>query len=149
LLLMNAANAFAQFELKELQVLQQLKGSWESVRKKGILTEVWKVENDSTMLGYSYMKTNSDSIPQETVELVLRNGKIYYIPTTANQNNQQPISFALVKIENRKYFFENKAHDFPQQISYELIDDKTLQASISGQMNDSLVNVLFDFKRIN
>ena len=86
-----------------------------------------------------------DTIPQETVQLKISNGIITYTSTVANQNNQQPVTFTLVKTENGKYIFENKAHDFPQQISYHLIDNNTLNASISGTAKDKFSEILLYF----
>lgn len=142
-----SAKSFAQLSVKSFEPLKQLKGSWESQRKKGMLTEQWTILNDSTMNGYSFIKTNNDSIPEEKVELVLRAGKIFYIAAAARQNDDKPVPFMLVKIENGKYFFENKQHDFPQRITYHLPDEQTLHAAIYGPMDGKEIEVLFNFKR--
>ncbi|MFT3979394.1 MAG: DUF6265 family protein [Ferruginibacter sp.] len=146
-MLLAAGQSFAQYGLKDLQPLHQLNGSWESTRKKGTLIEQWSIVNDSTLQGYSYLLSATDSIPQETVSLVLREGKIFYIPTTARQNDEKPVSFQLVKTESGKYFFENRQHDFPQLITYHVVDNETLHAAISGPMNGEDREIPFYFKR--
>lgn len=146
-LLLVSAQSFAQYTLQHMKPLTGLLGSWESERKKGTLIELWQVKNDSTMLGYSYIKTATDSIPEENVELVLREGKIRYIARASRQNDEQPVPFTLSKIEDGKYIFENRAHDFPQQITYQLIDKNTLHAAIAGPMNGKDVHIDFHFKR--
>lgn len=57
-----------------------LVGKWETVDKKGSTYELWKQQNDSTLYGFSYLRTTKgDSIPLEVVELRLRNGSFYYV----------------------------------------------------------------------
>lgn len=139
--------ASAQFSLKEFSGLHPLVGSWKLSNKRGVLHETWTKTSDSTMNGYSYLVTATDSIPQETVELWFINGKITYTPTTVSQNEGNPVTFTLVKIDDGKYIFENKAHDFPTQITYRLADNKTLNAGISGTINGQFREIPFNFSR--
>lgn len=148
LLLFITVNSFAQLSFKDMAPLLALKGKWESQRKKGILVEQWTVVNDSTMIGYNYLKTAADSIPQEKVDLYFKAGNIVYAPTTSGQNNEAPVAFKMYKTEGGKYFFQNREHDFPQLITYHLIDNNILKATISGPMNGEERTIHFDFKRI-
>ena len=138
---------YAQYSLQDFTALHDLKGSWKMITKKGALYEHWYMVNDSVLQNKSYRINGTDTIPQETVQLKIANGIISYTSTVANENNQQPVTFILVKNENGKYVFENKAHDFPQQISYYLADKNTLNASISGTVKDKFSEILFNFKR--
>jgi hypothetical protein len=139
--------AFAQFSITDFKPLHTLAGTWKMKTKNGFLFEHWYGVNDSTLQNKSYRVNGTDTIPEETVLLKISNGAIIYISTVANQNNQQPVSFTLIKKENGKYIFENKGHDFPQQISYHLKDDNHLDASISGTVNDKFREIRFNFKR--
>ena len=139
--------SYAQYTMKDFKPLQGLVGSWKMITKKGALYEHWLRFNDTLLQNKSYRVNGMDTIPQETVQLKILNGIITYTSTVANQNNQQPVTFTLVKTENGKYIFENKAHDFPRQISYHLIDNNTLNASISGTAKDKFSEILFNFKR--
>ena len=141
--------SYAQYTIKDFNPLQGLTGSWKMVTKMGsAFYEHWHRVNDSVLQNKSYGINRRDTISQETVQLKLTHGIITYTSTVADQNNQQPVTFTLVKTENGKYVFENKAHDFPQQISYQLIDKNTLHASISGTGKDKFTEILFNFKRI-
>jgi hypothetical protein len=141
-------NCFAQFSLKDFTALHGLTGSWKLQKKKGMIVEEWKLQDDSTMTGYSYLKTASDSIiPQENVQLTFRNGSIVYSPVTAGQNNEAPVPFTLTEIKEGEYFFENKAHDFPTLITYHLLDNRTLNASISGMINGEQKEIRYNFTR--
>lgn len=142
-------NAAAQWTLKDFSGLHGLTGSWKLNNKKGVLHETWIKTSDSTLNGYSYLITPTDSIPQETVELWFIKGKITYTPTTVSQNDGNPVTFTLAKIDNGKYIFENKEHDFPTQIIYKLADNKTLQAAINGTIGGSFREIPFNFSREN
>lgn len=146
--LLFSLNSFAQFSLKDFTPLHGITGSWKVQKKKGALIEEWKLQDDSTMVGYSYLKTVSDSIiPQENVLLTFRNGLIVYSPVTAGQNNEEPVPFTLTEIKAGKYFFENKAHDFPTLITYQLLDKHTLHASISGMIGEEKREIPYNFTR--
>jgi len=138
---------FAQATALQFKPLHQLAGSWKMATPKGFLFEVWKIQDDSTMLSKSFRINGTDTIPQESVELSLRNNIITFTSVVADQNNQQPVSFILIHSKEGKYVFENKAHDFPQQIFYTLNGNNSLQAGISGRINDTFKEILFNFTR--
>lgn len=138
---------YAQVTGLQFKPLHQLAGSWEMNTSKGSLIEVWKIQDDSTLVSESFRINGTDTIPQETVVLSLRNNSINFTSTVADQNNQQPVSFILIKIQDGKYVFENKAHDFPQQIFYTLAGNNSLLAGISGRINDTYKEILFNFTR--
>lgn len=141
-------SCFAQFSLKDFTALHGITGSWKIQKKKGMIIEEWKLQDDSTMTGYTYLKTVSDSIiPQENVRLTFRNGSIVYSPVTAGQNNEEPVAFTLTEIKDGKYFFENKAHDFPTLITYHLLDNHTLNASISGTIGGAQREIPYNYIR--
>lgn len=145
LLLFNTG--YAQYNMKHFIPLHGLRGTWKMETKKGFLYEQWYTVNDSLLQNKGYRVNGSDTLPQETVQLKISGGAITYTSTVANQNNQQPVTFTLVKNDNGKYIFENTAHDFPQQISYELKDANTLDAVISGRINDKYREISFYFTR--
>ncbi len=138
---------YAQHNMKDFSPLHGLAGTWKMETKKGLLYEQWYTISDSLLQNKSYRVNGTDTLPQETVQLKISGGVITYTSTVANQNNQQPVTFTLVKNDNGKYIFENTAHDFPQQISYELKDINTMDAAISGRINDKHREIPFHFKR--
>jgi hypothetical protein len=137
----------AQYSAGDFKPLHLLAGKWKMETKKGFLYEHWYTVNDSTLQNKSYRVTGTDTLPQEKVELKFTRGAITYTSTVADQNNQQPVTFTLVSKENGKYIFENKGHDFPQQISYQLNDANTLNAGISGKINNKYREIPFNYKR--
>jgi len=120
---------------QDFNMLKQLTGKWRMQTNKGMLYEEWIQVNDSLLKGKSFRVNNSDTIILESVELKRSGNNIYYIPVTTHQNNQQPVIFTLIKTENSRYVFENKTHDFPQRVVYELPQGGKLHAWIEGDIN--------------
>ena len=117
----------------KLNSFSWLLGSWQMQKKSGVITESWKQSNDSTMDGNSYLiKPTGEKMLLENVQLVYRGQQFFYIPTTANQNNQQPVSFTITSHSNENFTAENPAHDFPKRIVYTMINRDSLHAVIDG-----------------
>lgn len=130
------------------QPAEQLKwmtGTWKINASSGIILEQWQITNDSTLTGKSFfIKSGTDTIPQETIELAFRNGNWHYIPTVKNQNNDQPIPFKVIFLKGTEFISENSAHDFPQRIAYRRIKNQ-LFASIEGKKNGRYGKQNFDY----
>jgi len=113
--------------------------------KNGSAYETWHYVNDSTYQSTAYIKKASgDSIPQESVKLVYRAGKMFYIPTVPNQNNAQPVTFTITKIDAKGFVAENPEHDFPQRITYTLKSPGHLYALVDGTVNGKYRKEKFD-----
>lgn len=125
--------------------LKWMQGVWKINTSGGVIMEEWKITNDSTLSGKSFfVKNNTDTVPQEKIELVFRNGNWHYIPTVKNQNNNQPVAFKVILIKGTEFISENPAHDFPQRIAYRRIGS-FLYASIEGNRNGKYSKQNFDF----
>ena len=130
---------------QQSESLKWLTGAWKITTAKGAIVEQWRITNDSTLTGSSvFVRSNGDTIPQETIELAFRNGDWYYIPTVQGQNNDQPVKFKLILIKGTEFISENPAHDFPQRIAYRRIKNQMF-ASIEGKKNGKYVKQNFDF----
>lgn len=127
-----------------------LTGNWQMQKKSGLLTESWKQRNDSTLDGESYLtKTTGEKMLLERILFVRREGQYFYIPTTTNQNNQQPVSFTVTSYSNSGFTAENPAHDFPKRIIYTLINKDSLQAIIDGGPAMPEKKSIFHYSRQN
>jgi hypothetical protein len=125
--------------------MQWIAGTWKIKGGSGTIVEQWLIENDSTLKGKSYfIKNDTDTIPQETIELAFRNGDWYYIPIVKNQNNNQPVAFKIIFLRGTEFISENPTHDFPQRIAYRRIKNQ-LFASIEGKKNGKYGKQNFDF----
>lgn len=122
-----------------------LAGTWVINTARGKMIETWKVTSDSTVAGKSFfIKINSDTIPQEQINFIFSNGSWKYIPLVQDQNEGKPVIFDIIYIKGNEFIAENPTHDFPQRISYRLIENK-LYASIEGSRNGKYAKQNFDF----
>lgn len=141
-------SAYAQDAGRSFQNLNSLIGKWSMETSKGIVYESWLKLNDSTFKGLSFRVTGKDTAVLEQIELVLREGRIMFIPTVPGQNDEKPVVFTLAKTENNAYSFENKDHDFPNKVVYVLPKNNTLHAWIEGNINGQIKRMDFNFKKV-
>ncbi len=124
-------------------------GNWKTSLPKGHIIESWSIKNDSTLKSISYIiKPNGDSMLQETVNLEYKKGITNYVVTAADQNDNLPVSFKLIKHQNNKLIFENPEHDFPQRVVYKLISKNKILAWIEGTIKGELKKKEFQMERI-
>jgi hypothetical protein len=84
----------------------------------------------------------------ERVELTFRGGKILYTPVVTDQNNEQPVPFSLSNLTGKKYVFENKEHDYPQRVIYNIISKEVLEARIEGKNKGKEMSSDFTYSRV-
>ncbi|SEL79617.1 DUF6265 family protein [Parapedobacter koreensis] len=135
-------------QIDEIKKAEWLFGTWENKMPKGSLYETWSQLNDGEFLGKSYFLNDGDTILFETVRLLEKEQKLYYIVSVANQNDGLPVSFASTAVTDNVLIFENPQHDFPQVITYTKINADSLVAEISGMANGQERKQLFPMKRI-
>jgi len=82
-------------------------GNWQRESGKGILSETWQQLNDSTFSGRSFFISNGDTLSSELISFEQRNGKLYYIPTVADQNNGKSVVFTMTSLTDSSATFEN------------------------------------------
>lgn len=123
-----------------------LVGSWEIKTEKGVISESWQQVNDSTLTGVSlFVVPSGERIPQESLELRLREGVWQYVSTVEGQNNNKPVAFKLKFIGKMEFISENPQHDFPQRIAYRRVGSQ-LYASIEGVRKGKYTKQNFDFQ---
>lgn len=122
---MSCHNYFAQ--------LHQLQGTWKMQQKDNVLYESWKSIGPKQLSGKAYKLHGADTVVLEEVILELDTSGIYYRPLVAE--NQGRVSFKLISAGDKKFVFENKAHDFPQRVIYQFITKDSLHAWIEGTVN--------------
>jgi hypothetical protein len=103
--------------------------------------------NDSTLSGISYQVNGTDTVITERVQLIRRGFRIMYIPTVV-ENNNKPVVFILIKLDQGSYTFENKEHDFPQRIIYNLPRNNAMHAWIEGNINGQFKRSDFHYKKV-
>lgn len=137
-----------QSEIKLPVALFDLKGVWCMNVKGGTLCEIWQ-QTDSASLEGKGLKVNekNDTLITENILITVKGNDILYIPTVVDQNEGKPVEFKLVKTKKGIFIFENKEHDFPQQIIYHFKDNDMLEVIIEGKTEEGFKSIPFNFTR--
>lgn len=123
-------------EYEELNKANWLIGDWEKKDSLGTLKEIWKTLDDSTYIGESYyIKSNNDTVHKEIIQLMQDGEFLLYSATVKGENNDQPITFQMTEAKDSLLVFENPKHDYPQKIRYNLNEDNSIIATVSGKQN--------------
>jgi len=131
-----------------LRPLKSLIGSWEMKSGEGRIIEVWRYESPIKISGKSFrIGLNNDSTLLEEADIVKKNGRLFFIPIVAGQNEGQSVEFGLKSRTRRQYIFENKEHDFPQRVGYHLQSSDDLLAWIEGSKNGKDQRSEFRYRR--
>ena len=127
-----------------------LEGNWKIDGKEEY--EKWQVVNDTMLGGISYHyaqeehdKDETDIFYDESIRLVTRGTKCFYIPLPRGQNGGKEVEFTITSFTQKSFVAENLTHDFPQRIVYELKDVNHLHAYI--ERRDKAKRIEFNFTR--
>ncbi|WOJ92747.1 DUF6265 family protein [Congregibacter variabilis] len=105
-----------------------LVGCWESFESYS--KEVWVKNPDGTLLGFSASIDGSDIAFYELLYIKEVGGTLTY---TAHPSGQNPATFLVQEMGDKRVVFENPQHDYPQLISYE--SDGTELTAVISAMN--------------
>ncbi len=118
-------------------------GSWSGESSESIFTETWEKVSDTLFTGQSYFIKGSDTLSSETISLQQHDTSVFYVPLVEGQNDNKPIFFKLTYSDGTNAVFENPEHDFPQKIVYQLKENDSLIATISGNNNGKIRSIRF------
>jgi hypothetical protein len=119
-------------EKEKIKKTNWLLGKWENKVDEGVLSENWKRLNDSTFQAKSFFIKDKDTLHFESITLQQKGEELFYSATVKGQNNDKPVTFNMTSETDKKLVFENPKHDYPQKITYTLINKDSLVAEISG-----------------
>jgi hypothetical protein len=129
-----------------------LKGNWKLEGKQ--VYEKWQTVNDTMLggIGYHFMveeheKDEMDIIFDESIRLVSRNDKFFYIPAPRNQNQGKEVEFQITSFTKNSFTAENSKHDFPTRIVYKLLDQTHLHAYIEGKNKSKKKRIDYYFQK--
>lgn len=129
--------------------LGMLVGKWEDLSKENSQFEEWLMSEDGGLIGEGFVIAKSDTVFIESLSISKVNGLLTYIAKVSNQNESQPVSFGLFADEGNRLIFENRQHDFPQRIIYEVVSEENMLAYIEGFEDGVFRQIKFSFQRIN
>ena len=134
--------------IKKFRQLYALEGVWLMKTKKGFIGEEWKKVDSNYLQNRGFMIRGADTIINERVALRNKKDGIYYTSTVEDQNNKQPVDFKLTSSDNGIFIFENKTHDFPKRIAYQLVTKDSLFAWIDGGPEQPGKRSSFGYNRV-
>ncbi|MCS6929783.1 MAG: DUF6265 family protein [Saprospiraceae bacterium] len=143
--------AFAQIEeapqvFRELRVLD---GVWFMAQDRGDRLEIWKLENDSTLVGREVRikAEGGDTVLLRSMRIERRGDTIIYYLTLRGLNNNRPIPYELVLADREGFWFENLNQDSPQKIRYRLLGRRELQIYLENKRGNRTVTDEFVYER--
>lgn len=139
---------FAFSNKNNFNELLLLEGSWQMKTANSTIGEIWTKTNTHELKSKAYYLQGTDTVVYENVVLSNIDNSIFYTVTAANENNAQPVAFKLTSAINKKFVFENAAHDFPKRIVYEFINQDSIHAFIDDGKETSTKRSDFNFTRI-
>jgi hypothetical protein len=109
-----------------------MSGCWAQVGAEKGSDEVWLRPAGGTMLGLGRTIRNQKTVAHEFMQIREVNGGLTFF---ANPSGQESASFRMISLTNAKVVFENREHDFPQRVIYELRGPDELVGRIEGTEN--------------
>ena len=136
----------AKYVFRELRVLD---GTWFMPTDRGDRLEIWRIADDSTLIGRGIRikPENGDTVTLENLRIEYRRDTVTYIAIARGQNNNQPVRFVLTNADYDGYVFENPAHDDPQKIVYRLLGRRELQVNTEGKKGTRTIKNEYVFER--
>ena len=127
----------------KINELNWIAGNWSGDANGTITEEQWLEPRAGMMIGMNRMVFPNGKGTFEFLRIAeTENGIAYF----ASPNGKPATSFALKELSKSKVVFENKAHDFPQRIIYERLED-TMMAMIEGEVNGKAQSMKWTWKR--
>jgi len=111
-----------------------LNGTWKADNEN--IYEHWDILNSAQMKGISYSLEEKGMRVSEYLDISSTHEHIIYTASVLNQNNGASIPFQLIQSDSL-LVFENKEHDFPQQIIYSFTSDASLKVTLKGASGKS------------
>lgn len=131
-----------------LKTFEFLLGKWEMKTKNGKIVERWHKHKDSLTSTSHKFNAVGNSILTEAVVLKKIKDEWHFCVTGYEKGNEGRTDFKLVKSINNTFTFENKAHDFPQQITYQNKGKNELLAWIEGEIGGKKQKMEFPYMRV-
>lgn len=126
--------------------LQNIVGLWQS-QGTIVFYEQWQMTDDSAFVGVSFSINGMDTLVLENMRIAAEHQSLVYEATVLNQNKGRVIRFMQTESETDRLVFENLQHDYPNRISYIMINDSILTTIIENSKGNKQKK--FELKKIN
>jgi hypothetical protein len=122
-----------------------LAGCWEAKRGSRTIQEHWMAPLGNTMLSVG-RTVRGDSLTDFELVIIRAGGS--GLAYEAHPSGQASAVFLATSITERSVVFENRQHDFPQQVAYERRGADSVLAWIAGPMNGQERRIEFAYARV-
>ena len=130
-----------------IEQLGWLSGCWRSIGGETGSSENWTKPAGGSMLATSRVVRNGKTVAYEFLRISeTDDGSLVLVAAPSGQASN---SFQLASIADQSVTFEDPEHDFPQRLSYTLINAELLHARIEGVSGGELRGVDFPMTRIS
>jgi hypothetical protein len=126
--------------------LRWLEGKWISEKEDEAFIEAWTLINDTLITGYGLTVSGNDTVFSEQLRIVFDGRQIQYV---AFPSDQTETYFTLTGSADSLFIFENKEHDWPQKITYQLISSDLMKVIVSGMKDGHERSFGINFRRAN
>ena len=123
-----------------------LSGPWQLTSGSNPAFESWQQLDENTFAGKGYFMQQTDTVVFEELRLQKIGNYWCYIATV---HKGKPVLFYHTLMEAGHMVFENPEHDFPQRIEYQLKEDGTLSANVSGMEKGKERKEEFNMKKLS
>jgi hypothetical protein len=124
-----------------------LSGCWISEHGKNVLYECWTSMDGGYRGMGCELNALKDTVFSGSMSMKKINGIWYYIPQSKKAKANQNVRFHCVIQNPNKMIFENRQNEYPQQISFELLENSRYRTTIAGKINGKYREESFVFKR--
>lgn len=124
------------------EVFEQLVGTWKIDGKNEF--ERWSKNQDGTFNSVMFSVIGTDTNFSEVARIYKNSENWFFETTVKNQNNEKPVVFKAIQLDDAEVTFENPTHDFPKVINYSLVSSSKLAAFISSGSD----TIRFNFSRL-
>lgn len=125
-----------------------LHGTWINHTEGMECKETWQLVNDTLLTGESFIVMQKDTVFYENMKIQHKANEVFLKVWVKDENENQSVAFKLIDTTQKTFVFENKQHDFPQQIIYKKVNNDSIEAKIWGIKNGKTQEEFFRFKRL-
>ena len=134
----------------QLRNLIWLQGEWHAQKDSTLFIEIWKMQDDSTMLGKGSIVEGGDTTVFENIQLLQKKDAFYYVVNLPNKPNAIYFRFIGQKTNARAASFLFQRVDTIAnslfQIQYEQLLNDKMRVELS--MPDAKQKELLEFKQV-
>lgn len=143
----------AETDLKKIELTQErvnpfltLEGAWTETIGQTTYTEEWKADGQ-ILVGKGLAVSEGDTLMREEMRMEFRDSSWVYATVVEGHNEGREIVFTNILQEDSLYIFENRDHDYPSAIGYQLRRSGALQVKLRGTESGEIRTEEFNFRR--